>query len=609
MRTPSSARWSSLRVALLIFVALGVVLLQGTFRHFDYIGAKDWNAMLGQAQAELTTLRDYGQLPLWNPWRAGGQVSLAQPESMFFSPITPMAMLFGVVPAFKLAILPVFVVGCLGMWAFAGHLGLGGPARLVPALVFFGASSFPLYVSGGLPNWLFGLTLLPWLLLLNRRAVSDPRYVVFAAATYAGLLFCGSIYHFVFFPLVLGLDSACVAVCKRSMRPLFTTLAVFLAGVALAGVRVVPLLEVFLQIPRELPATSRYLTWPLVVRAFLGSELPDLATLNGPWVSSGATVIYWNNAGSYIGPLAVALAAVGAFFRARATWGFAMIGVLFLWLAHGSGVPLSLWDALHHLPVFGSMQAPARLILVVTFTLAILAGWGFYACDQTAWAARLSAPQRQALRVLVLFATVLPMLIVNAPIAATAFTVEPRPGVHPGGWFSPREERPAFQQTKVLRHPAQFEGDLLYAVLRNRGNVAGQTEFPTRARVRPRGEPGYRGEVYLMSGGGDASAEITPNLIRVRADVAKKDVLVVNQAYFPGWRAEGSVSGELVPSSAGLLSIEVPPGRHVVTLRYRPRSFLLGAGLSAATAAIALLFLWIRREEGGPSLLPDNPEH
>jgi hypothetical protein len=586
MRTRNSLRWSSLRVALSVFAVLGFVLLRGIFRDFDYIGAKDWNAFLGQAQAELTTLRDYGQLPLWNPWRAGGQVSLAQPESMFFSPITPLALLFGVVPAFKLAILPVFVVGCLGMWAFVGHLGLGGPARLIPVLVFFGSSVFPLYVSGGLPNWLFGLALLPWLLLFNRRAVSDPRFAVFAAAAYAGVLFCGSIHHFVFFPLVLGLDAVCVAVSRRSLRPLATTAAVFLAGVALAGVRVVPLLEVFREIPRELPGANRYLVWPLVVRAFVGSELPDLATLNGPWLRSGATAVYWINAGSYVGPLALLLAALGAVFRARATWGFSIIGVLFLWMALGSGAHPSLWDALHHLPVIGSMQAPARVIFMVTFALAILAGWGFQACDQTAWVASLSAPWRKALRV----------------------SVEPRPEVHFGSWFSHREERPAFQQTRVPPHPAQFEGDLLYAVVRNLGNVVGQTDFPTRARVHPRDSQAYRGEVYLISGHSAVSTEITPNLIRVRADVAKQDVLVVNQTYFPGWRAEGDVSGELIPSSAGLLSIPVPPGRHDVTLRYRPRSFALGAGLSAVTAAISLLYLWIRREEGGPSDLPADCE-
>jgi hypothetical protein len=111
------------------------------------------------------------------------------------------------------------------------------------------------------------MALLPWLFLFNRRAVSEPRYLVYAAAAYAGLLFCGNIHHFIFFPLVLGLDALCVGVSTRRARPLFTTAAALLLGIGLAGVRVVPLFETFLEIPRELPGTNRFLTLPLVLRA------------------------------------------------------------------------------------------------------------------------------------------------------------------------------------------------------------------------------------------------------------------------------------------------------------------------------------------------------
>src|SRR6185369_12767013 len=165
-RRPVRESW----LAVIAFSALGLVLLHGSFRRFDYLGGKDWNAFIGQAQVELTTLRDYRQLPLWNPWRAGGQVSLAQPESMLFTPVTPLAMLVGVVPAFKLLLLPLFLLGCAGMWALGGILGLAGLPRAVPVFVFFGSSIFPLYVCGGMPSWLAGMALLPWLMLFHRRA-------------------------------------------------------------------------------------------------------------------------------------------------------------------------------------------------------------------------------------------------------------------------------------------------------------------------------------------------------------------------------------------------------------------------------------------------------
>ena len=129
-------------------------------------------------------------------------------------------------------------------------------------------------------------------MLFHRRASSDPRNVVFAAAVYAGLLFCGSIHHFVYFPLVLALDASTLAVSRRSARPLWCFAGVLLLGVALAAVRVVPLLEVYAQTPRLTPAIDRYLSWPLVARAYLASELPDLTTLRGAWVLDGSDAVF-----------------------------------------------------------------------------------------------------------------------------------------------------------------------------------------------------------------------------------------------------------------------------------------------------------------------------
>ena len=72
-------------------------------------------------------------------------------------------LVFGVVTAFKLVLLPLYVFGALGMVALARELGLGRAAGFVPALVFFGSSLYPLFLAGGLPNWLFGMSLLPWM--------------------------------------------------------------------------------------------------------------------------------------------------------------------------------------------------------------------------------------------------------------------------------------------------------------------------------------------------------------------------------------------------------------------------------------------------------------
>jgi hypothetical protein len=73
-------------------------------------------------------------------------------------------------------------------------------------------------------------------------------------------------------------------------------------------------------------------------------------------------------------------------------------------------------------------------------------------------------------------------------------------------------------------------------------------------------------------------------------------LLVVSQAWFPGWSA--SVDGERAPVVRvdGLVQgVPVPPGAHTVTLRYRPPGLVVGGVLSAATLSSILAWAVFRR--------------
>lgn len=71
-------------------------------------------------------------------------------------------------------------------------------------------------------------------------------------------------------------------------------------------------------------------------------------------------------------------------------------------------------------------------------------------------------------------------------------------------------------------------------------------------------------------------------VLRVRSPAPA--ILVVTQSFVKGWRAE--VDGRAVPvrpADLAFLGIAVPPGEHVVRLRYDPLSFRIGLLVSAAT--------------------------
>ena len=93
--------------------------------------------------------------------------------------------------------------------------------------------------------------------------------------------------------------------------------------------------------------------------------------------------------------------------------------------------------------------------------------------------------------------------------------------------------------------------------------------------------------------------------MEIEADVAMPSVLLVTDAWTPAWRVmplAGSSSAryQVVPANYALRAVALGPGKHRLRLEYAPRSFQVGAALSAL-AWIAWLAgaLLLRRRRGG----------
>jgi hypothetical protein len=102
--------------------------------------------------------------------------------------------------------------------------------------------------------------------------------------------------------------------------------------------------------------------------------------------------------------------------------------------------------------------------------------------------------------------------------------------------------------------------------------------------------PSFHGEAHIV--------EWRADRVRLQSEATAPGLLVLVDTYDPGWRAR--VDGEevpVLPANVAFRAVPVPAGRHLVELRYRPRSVALGLALSSL-AAVALL-AWCRRP--GPS--------
>jgi len=96
------------------------------------------------------------------------------------------------------------------------------------------------------------------------------------------------------------------------------------------------------------------------------------------------------------------------------------------------------------------------------------------------------------------------------------------------------------------------------------------------------------------AGGSVKVLEDRSDRLRLEASLKREGYLVLLDSHDPNWRA--SVDGHATPvrrANLAFRAVELPPGRHVVELRYRPWALYVGLALSAGCLAAALL-AWSR---------------
>jgi hypothetical protein len=112
------------------------------------------------------------------------------------------------------------------------------------------------------------------------------------------------------------------------------------------------------------------------------------------------------------------------------------------------------------------------------------------------------------------------------------------------------------------------------------------------------------GESRLGSKPGGDVTNLAIEAGEIRADVASpaEALWVISDTWFPGWEAaiDGSAA-EVLRVNGVERGVLVPAGAHHVEMRYRPRSFRSGLGVSTMTLAACLLFALGKRSrrEGG----------
>jgi len=522
---------------------------------------RDAQVLMSYEDAAVRSVVQYLQLPLWDPYYCGGIYALGTPQSRFVSPTFLLSLLFGPLRAEPVTIFFMLIIGLEGAYRYGASRGASALGAFLAAPVFAASGVFAAAPPLGWINF-FGFELVPWVLVGVRRAVrGDPRGIVIGATALAWTVGFGGTYAAPMSALLCVVEFAEGLIDQLlRKRPVIAALFGGVACGALAFgmsmLRLWPIAESLSDAPRVIGGTPG-MTWQQVAEALFGHRVPF------------GTGTRWEHGAFMVGALAVPAAVLGM-TRLRSI-PLVLIAGASAWLATGYAYPHGPFPVLRRIPVFSVLRYPERYLVFVALAFSVLAAIGIERVESLA--------KRRPLGHLLGW-TLGAALCLNAALQVQ----------HHYRLSEPRDLLPApesverpFQQARGNRWALGF-----YAPM-SRGSLSCWDAYPVPQSPLLRSDLDQ--EEYLVdpSAGSVQRARWSPNRIDLSVSLKAPARLRVNQNWHAGWRA--SVGN--VVSDDGLLAVDLPPGKHELTLRFVPRS-AVGGALATIAAFVVAIWVWRR---------------
>ncbi len=375
-------------VAAVVFVVAALTLCWPMLRGDFLIGQYSdmYEAGYGFRIFAANYFREYGSIPLWNPYLMGGVPFVGAGGGDIFYPTAWLRWILPTDLAINLGFAGHIVLAGAAVYALLRALRVSWAGALVGGLAFQMTGIVLSLVHPGHDGKLFVSALAPLLFLAIVRAVRDGSIVGYGnIALTVGLSLHGHpqmAYYLLVGGLIWGLFWVFGPEGPRTAagrgKVIAASVAVVVLGIGLYAIYGMPMSAHVPYSPRVEGGVSS--GWAHATSFALPlSELPGLLL---PAIDGGVTPTYFGRNGlklhtEYLGPVAIVLAilGMGGVERKRIRLALGVIAGLFLLVSVGGGTPFfRLWYAV--MPMSATLRAPGMAFFLVAMPLAVFAGFG-----------------------------------------------------------------------------------------------------------------------------------------------------------------------------------------------------------------------------------------
>ncbi|MEK9134443.1 MAG: YfhO family protein, partial [Pseudomonadota bacterium] len=321
-----------------------------------------------------------GELPQWFPYEAMGRPFIGVTNTAVLHPFTALYFLLPVHDAYRASTLLSCLLGAFGAYALGRRLEFSHAGSLLAGLAF-SLSGYVVSLTDSV-TYLYSICALPLFCAAWEKALVDSRaWTVAPAVVWASVFLIGDVQTGYYYGFIAVLWTAARAP-KPRRAALWRLVLVGVLAALLAGIQLGPAWAVFEESDRTQPALFQeqalhWSTHPLRLVTVLASpvgEYKDLADIGRfffdnpyrPWSVWAESL--------YLGIPVVGLALLGAWNR-RDLRVLAILGTLALILSIGRFG--GLYEVFYHVvPLWSAFRYPEKLMGIVSFAIAMLAGAG-----------------------------------------------------------------------------------------------------------------------------------------------------------------------------------------------------------------------------------------
>jgi len=316
----------------------------------------------------ITSLKQ-GEIPLWNPYSFSGTPHLANYQSSVFSPLNILFFFLPFIDAWSILVLIAPLLAGLFIYLFARSLRVSKEGALIASVSFMFCGFIVVWMAWG--TLAVAISFLPLILYCIEKSfkkLSIP-ILFLLALLFPASFFSGHVQtslYVLFFSLAFFLFRAVQT--KKKNTILFTGLCIVF-GLLLIAPQLLPSIELYLSAPRSgILNTREGIPFYYLVTAFAPDFFGNPVTRNAFWNS----YIEW---ASFIGIIPLLF----AFFsflqlKNKSILFFFLAGIVSLFLAIDS--PIQSLIIQLKIPVLSTVS-PSRIIVLFSFSFAVLAGFGF----------------------------------------------------------------------------------------------------------------------------------------------------------------------------------------------------------------------------------------